>query len=179
MRLALRDLDPIAVAPDPGVHREVRLAQPLAVRVVPEPERHRRHRLRDDELADRADQRAPVRIEGLHVAAQRARLQLPRRRDERASDRRSILGEKLQQDEASALQLFDVAYAGYQPLRDHALKGQKDTAVQLESSLTRLAEAMSWLQALNRRFAAPTHPSPFVAPAPMNTGRGAHSATSS
>ncbi len=61
---------------------------------------------------------------------------------------------KLQQDEASALELFDVAYAGYQPLRDHILQGQRDTAVQLESSLARLAEAMSWLQALNRRFAA-------------------------
>jgi len=59
---------------------------------------------------------------------------------------------KLQQDEASALELFDVAFAGYQPLRDHVFKGQKDTEEQLESSLARLAEAMSWLQALNRRF---------------------------
>jgi methyl-accepting chemotaxis protein len=61
---------------------------------------------------------------------------------------------KLQQDEASALELFDVAYAGYQPLRDRVFQGQRDTAAQLESSLARLAEAMSWLQALNRRFAA-------------------------
>ena len=61
---------------------------------------------------------------------------------------------KLQQDESSALQLFDVAHAGYQPLRDHVVQGQRDTAPQLESSLARLAEAMGWLQALNRRFAA-------------------------
>jgi methyl-accepting chemotaxis protein len=61
--------------------------------------------------------------------------------------------QKLQEDESSALELFDVAYAGYEPLRDHVFKGQKDTVEQLEGSLTRLAEAMSWLQALNRRFA--------------------------
>jgi methyl-accepting chemotaxis protein len=62
--------------------------------------------------------------------------------------------DKLQEDELSALELFDVAYAGYQPLRDHVLNGRKDAAAQLEHSLARLAESMSWLQALNRRFAA-------------------------
>jgi len=64
--------------------------------------------------------------------------------------------EKLQVDEASALELFDVAYASYQPLRDQVLKGGVGTAevgTQLEGALTRLVESMSWLQALNRRFA--------------------------
>ena len=70
------DLDPVAMAPDARVHREVRLAQALAVGVAPEADRHRRHRLRDHELADLADQRVAVLVERLHVAAERARLQL-------------------------------------------------------------------------------------------------------
>ena len=70
------DLDPVAVAPDAGVHREVALAQPRAVVVAPEGDRHRRHRLGQDELADLAHERVAVLVEGLDLGAQRARLQL-------------------------------------------------------------------------------------------------------
>ena len=73
---ALGDLDPVAVAPDAGVHVEVALAVALAVGVVPEADRHRRHRLGDHELADLADQRLAVRVPGLDRRAERARLQL-------------------------------------------------------------------------------------------------------
>jgi methyl-accepting chemotaxis protein len=68
--------------------------------------------------------------------------------------------QKLEVDEASALELFDVASAGYQPLRDQALQGEvRVDEQQLEAALTRLAESLSWLQALNRRFAELSHKS--------------------
>ena len=57
---ALGDLDPVAVPPDAGIGVEVALAVALAVRVVPEVDRHRGHRLRDHELADLAHERAAV-----------------------------------------------------------------------------------------------------------------------
>ncbi|WP_224362534.1 HAMP domain-containing methyl-accepting chemotaxis protein [Hyalangium versicolor] len=60
---------------------------------------------------------------------------------------------KLQTDENSALELFDVAFAGYRPLRDRILDKQSVDAEQLEGALGRLSEAFTWLQALNRRFA--------------------------
>ena len=75
-RAALGDLDPVAVAPDAGVHLEVGLAVALAVGVVPEVQRHRRHRLGDHELADLADQRPALGVPRLDRRAQRARLQL-------------------------------------------------------------------------------------------------------
>ncbi|WP_224245022.1 methyl-accepting chemotaxis protein [Hyalangium gracile] len=60
---------------------------------------------------------------------------------------------KLQQDESSALQLFDVAFAGYRPLRDRVLAQAPVDGEQLEGALGRLAEALNWLRAINRRFA--------------------------
>src|SRR5262245_13987691 len=62
----------------------------------------------------------------------------------------SSMGEqKLGDDESSALELFDVAYASYEPLREHLLKGEEGVNErQLEGALTRLAEGLSWLQAL-------------------------------
>ena len=75
-RAGRRDLDPVAVAPDAREHVEVALAVALAVGVVPEEQRHRRHRLGDHELADLVDQRPPVLAPRLHRRAQRARLQL-------------------------------------------------------------------------------------------------------
>ena len=75
-RAALGDLDPVAVAPDARVHVEVGLAVALAVRVVPQVERHRGHRLGDDQLADLADQRPALGVPRLDRGAQRARLQL-------------------------------------------------------------------------------------------------------
>lgn len=61
--------------------------------------------------------------------------------------------QKLQADEASALELFDVAVAGYRPVRDRVLSGAPVDVEQLEGALGRLGEATSWLQAINRRFA--------------------------
>ena len=52
---ARRDADPVAVAPDAGVVLEVGLAQPRAVLVVPEGDRHRGHGLGEHELADLVD----------------------------------------------------------------------------------------------------------------------------
>ena len=59
------DGDPVAVAPDSGEHREVRVAVALTVGIVPELHRHRRHRGGDDHLPDLADQRLPRVIPGL------------------------------------------------------------------------------------------------------------------
>ena len=70
----------------PG-YMEVALAVALAVGVVPEVQRHRRHRLGDDQLADLADQRLPVLVEGLDRAAQRAALQLAQRAPAAAGSR--------------------------------------------------------------------------------------------
>ncbi|MFL5350118.1 MAG: methyl-accepting chemotaxis protein [Hyalangium sp.] len=61
--------------------------------------------------------------------------------------------QKLQLDEASALELFDVALAGYRPVRDRVVSGAPVDVEQLESALGRLGEATSWLQAINRRYA--------------------------
>src|SRR5438093_4758322 len=60
------DLDPITVAPDTWVHLEIALAVAPALRVVPEEQRHRGHRLGDDELAYLADDRDAVLVEGVH-----------------------------------------------------------------------------------------------------------------
>ena len=51
---ALGHLHPVAVPPDAGEGGEVGVAVARAVGVVPEAQRHRRHRLGDDELADLA-----------------------------------------------------------------------------------------------------------------------------
>ena len=48
---ALREPDPVALAPDAGEHLEVRAAVEGAVAVSPQLDRHRRHRPRDHELA--------------------------------------------------------------------------------------------------------------------------------
>lgn len=61
--------------------------------------------------------------------------------------------QKLQAEELSALQLFDVAFASYKPLRERVLRGEPVDVAQLEGALTRLADALGWLQALNHRFA--------------------------
>ena len=70
-----RDADPVAVAPDARVHREVALAQALAVVVAPQEQRHRGHRLGDDELADLVREAPALLVPGLHRAAERAALQ--------------------------------------------------------------------------------------------------------
>ena len=53
----------------PGYIVEVGLAQPRAVGVVPEEDRHRRHRLGDHELADLADVRLAVLVPATRRAA--------------------------------------------------------------------------------------------------------------
>ena len=67
---ALGELDPIALAPDPGVDVEVRGAVALAVLVSPERHGHRRHRLGDHELAELTDQIVAVGIERVRIDAQ-------------------------------------------------------------------------------------------------------------
>src|SRR3990172_1830397 len=68
----LREPDPVAEAPDPREVLEVRLAVAGAVGVVPEGDRHRRHRLLEDELAELADDGLPVRPERVRVDAEHA-----------------------------------------------------------------------------------------------------------
>ena len=51
-RAALGDPQPVAVTPHAWIRGEVRVVVALPVRVVPEPDRHRWHRLGDDQLAD-------------------------------------------------------------------------------------------------------------------------------
>ena len=52
------DLDPVAVAPDARVHREVRVAVALAILVPPQADRHRRHRL--GQTPARRPDRSPI-----------------------------------------------------------------------------------------------------------------------
>ena len=67
------DGDPVTVAPDPGIAVEIGGPVAGAVRVAPESDRHRRHRLGDDQLALLADHRAAV-------ARRRPRPRQPRQR---------------------------------------------------------------------------------------------------
>ena len=67
-----QQLDPVAVPPDPGIGVEVAFPVPGATRIVPEADRHRRHRLGDDQLADLPDDRLAVVVVGLHLRAQAA-----------------------------------------------------------------------------------------------------------
>jgi methyl-accepting chemotaxis protein len=60
--------------------------------------------------------------------------------------------EKLQTDEAAALELFAVAHASYVPLRDRVISGAEVDAEQLEEALLRLKSATGWLLTINRRF---------------------------
>jgi methyl-accepting chemotaxis protein len=61
--------------------------------------------------------------------------------------------EKLQADEAAALDLFAVAHASYVPLRNRAIEGADVDEAQLEEALARLKSATGWLLTINRRFA--------------------------
>ena len=103
-RAALGERDPVAVAPDAGEVLEVRRAVARAVGVVPEADRHRRHRPGDDQLALLADQRAAVRRERLDRAAEvaAADLALPDRDQRRGADERGAhvgaAGDRLEVD---------------------------------------------------------------------------------
>src|SRR5439155_12842071 len=68
--------DPVPVAPDPRVGVEVALVVATAVRVVPEVERHRRHRRREHELPELAYDRPPLGVEGLDPGAESGALDL-------------------------------------------------------------------------------------------------------
>ena len=61
---ALGELDPVALAPDPREHVEVRAVVERAVGVAPELRRHGRHRPRDHELAEPAHERLALRVVG-------------------------------------------------------------------------------------------------------------------
>ena len=68
---ALGELDPVALAPHPGVEVEVRGAVARAVRVAPERDRHRGHRRGDHQLAELADRRfVALGVERVRVDAQ-------------------------------------------------------------------------------------------------------------
>ena len=69
---ALGEPDPVALAPDPGEHVEVRAAIERAVRVPPQGNGHRRHRPRDHELSQLADDRLAARVVGVGRDAEEA-----------------------------------------------------------------------------------------------------------
>ena len=76
-----RDADPVAVAPDAGVHVEVAVVVAAVACVAPEVQRHRRHRLRAHQLADLVDQRPADAVciglgPGLDAGAEAAALHL-------------------------------------------------------------------------------------------------------
>ena len=60
----VEELHPVALAPDAREVLEVGRPIARSVGVVPEPDRHRRHRLGDDELAELADDGVAVRVVG-------------------------------------------------------------------------------------------------------------------
>src|SRR6185312_15859219 len=67
----LGELDPVSLAPDARIAIEVGAPIALAVRVVPEPDRHRGHRLSDHHLAELADRRVvAVLVVGVDVDGQ-------------------------------------------------------------------------------------------------------------
>src|SRR4029453_2569289 len=65
------------MAPEAGERGEIALPVALTVGVVPEEERHRRHRSGDHELADLADERASVVVPPLDRRPGAAALDLP------------------------------------------------------------------------------------------------------
>ena len=67
---ALREHDPVALSPDPGERLEVRAPVERPVRVSPQLDGHRRHRPRDDELAEPVDERLAVGVEGIRGDAE-------------------------------------------------------------------------------------------------------------
>ena len=68
----LVDRDPVAVPPDARIDVEIRLPVPGAVRVVPEADRHARHRLGDHQLAELAHHRRAVARTRLDLGAEAA-----------------------------------------------------------------------------------------------------------
>src|SRR5581483_7555468 len=70
------DLDPIAMAPDAGKPLEVRSAVLAAVRIVPEPDRHRGKRALAHELALLLADGTAVLVEHVDVQPEPAALQL-------------------------------------------------------------------------------------------------------
>ncbi|MDY7232379.1 HAMP domain-containing methyl-accepting chemotaxis protein [Hyalangium rubrum] len=62
--------------------------------------------------------------------------------------------QKLQEEELAALTLFEVAYAGFQPVRERVLNNTPVDVAQLEESLGRLEASVTKLMALHRQFAA-------------------------
>src|SRR5205823_13283842 len=81
--------------PDAGISVEVAGVVFRSVRVVPEGDRHRGHRRRQDELAQPSDDRTSVRIEALDLRPQATAGDLARpHRDEgtRADERRADVG---------------------------------------------------------------------------------------
>ena len=68
--------DPVAMAPDAGVHVEVAVLQAAAVGIAPQVQRHRRHRLDADQFAHLVHQRLAVLAPGLDRGTQAAALHL-------------------------------------------------------------------------------------------------------
>src|SRR5258705_6691861 len=80
------ELHPVAMPPYTREHAKVAVAVARIAGVIPETERHRGHRLRDDKLANLVDEGTPGVVPGLRVNAKRAALQLARaHRQERAA----------------------------------------------------------------------------------------------
>ena len=89
------DAQPVAVAPDTGVHVEVALAVAAVFRVVPELERHRGHGRAADQFADLVDQRLARIVEGFDPGAEAAALhlaQIHRQRDHAADEAAGEVG---------------------------------------------------------------------------------------
>ena len=68
----LEELHPVALPPDARIVLEVRRPVALTARVVPEADRHRRHRFGDHQLSELAGHRIAGRVEGRRRHAEAA-----------------------------------------------------------------------------------------------------------
>src|SRR6185503_20679218 len=70
------ELDPVAVAPNTGIHAEIATVKALSLWVVPKAERHGRQRLREHQLPHLIDERPSRVVPRLDLGAQAAALNL-------------------------------------------------------------------------------------------------------
>jgi hypothetical protein len=129
---ARRDAQPVAVAPDAGVHVEVALAVAAVFRVVPEHERHRGHGRAADQFADFVDQRLARVVEGLDPGAEAAALHLAQihRQRRHAADEAAgevgAAGDRVEPDVAADVVVNPLVALGRQRRAGGADRAQRD-----------------------------------------------------